>query len=161
LTPSDVHLECVVAGCASECCGKWLWGWGCAARSAARLKLRRTAALVLSLLAVGCGPLLSFDKKEAPADCPRLDSQLLQLANASDPRAYATERRFDYRDGMVRVIVELRNGAELPTGHGLAVEARNANLVQGRAPVDRLCALAADSSVASVRPPAAMIPEAP
>lgn len=101
----------------------------------------------------------SPNDKEQARDCPRLDSQLFQLSRSGDPQGFAAQAGLDLGSSGVRVVIELRWGAELPSGHGLTVEARYANLVQARAPIANLCALAQEAGVASVAPPARGVPQ--
>ena len=93
--------------------------------------------------------------------CARLDSQLLQLAQAPDPAAFAARAGLDYREGMVRVVVEVRPGAAVPQGHGLVVEARYQDLIQAQAPLTQLCPLAGQADVLAIRPSARPLPGAP
>jgi len=57
------------------------------------------------------------------------------------------------------VVIELTNGADVPPGHGISVEARYAHLVQARVPLAELCAVAQEPAVVSVAPPVRGVPE--
>jgi hypothetical protein len=71
-----------------------------------------------------------------------------------DPTSFASDAGLEISSSGVRVVIELAIGADLPRAHGVQVDARYANLVQGRMPVSELCALARESAVLSVAPPA-------
>ena len=85
------------------------------------------------------------------AACAKLDSQLYQLTQSADPAAFAANTLQEFRDGRVRVIVELSGTADPAPSYDLVEEARYANQIQAMVPVDRLCALANDANVAAVR----------
>jgi hypothetical protein len=90
---------------------------------------------------------------ESNGDCPRLDSQLYQLAQSRDQQGFASGAGLDLTALGVRTHVELATGNDLPVGHRVTIEARYANFVQVRVPPAELCALARESAVLSVRPP--------
>jgi hypothetical protein len=123
-------------------------------------RVRLLASLALAAVALS-GP--------APASassddgCPGLDSQLQQLTAADDPGSFATSAGLIYADGAVAVIVELGDATSQPdpSQYGLDEQATYANLIQGRALVDRLCALASDPAVQRVRPRLPVFLEAP
>lgn len=91
--------------------------------------------------------------------CPKLESQLDQLARAADPGAFAASAQIDLRSGAVLVIVELQTGASLDDLHGVTIEQRSGDLLQARVPVARLCELASDVKVRLVRRPAQAVPQ--
>lgn len=101
------------------------------------------------------------DEKATARGCPKLDSRLVQLIGAADPSAFAAGAGLVYRDGAVRVVVELQASGEPSPGYGLIEEARYENLVQALAPVEQLCPLSDDTGVLFVRPPVAASPAAP
>jgi hypothetical protein len=92
--------------------------------------------------------------------CPRLDSRLRQLVASDRPSEFARTNALDLARGGVRVIIEVSQGDDVPERYPLTIEARSGSQIQARVPVDRLCDLAAESSVLRVGPPAARVPEA-
>lgn len=82
----------------------------------------------------------------------KVDSQLLQLSDASDPDAFAAQTGIAYTDGLARVTIELNDGvARLSADPQVVVEAQYANFVDARiAPAD-LCRIAAQPEVARIR----------
>ena len=138
--------------------GRVLHGCASSFRSAGVLG---TCALVSAVCgsapaSVGAPPTRPPDHAQA---CPRLDSQLFDLSRSVDPERFASGAGLELNSSGARVVVELAAGAEVPRGHGLIVEARYANLVQARAPLSELCALAQEAVVVSVTPPARGVPE--
>lgn len=95
-------------------------------------------------------PTATLGKGDQPA---ALESRLYGLVTAENRTAYADSRRLDLRNGSVRVVVELRDGAELPASFDLTVESRYERLVQVFAPVDGLVPLADHGNVSYVRTP--------
>ena len=85
-------------------------------------------------------------------DCPRLNSQLLQLVNAPDPAEFASSAGLEMEDGAVRAVVELA-GETMPGIEGVVVERSYANLIQALVPIELLCDLSNDPQVKVVRPP--------
>src|SRR5437879_1431933 len=70
-------------------------------------------ALVCASAALGfCGP--TPGSLGAPptrsADCPRLDSQLLQLSRSADPQRFAASAGLDLDPSGARVVIELIEG---------------------------------------------------
>jgi hypothetical protein len=82
---------------------------------------------------------------------------LESLTSADDPAEYARTHGIDYRNGSVRVVVELPADSSLPTGYDVEVEATytegETKLVQAFVPADQLRALAAEEPVERVRTP--------
>ena len=91
-------------------------------------------------------------------DCPRLDSQLVQLSRSADPASFASSAGLELSSSGVRAVIELAAGADVPPGHGVRVEARYANSVQVQIPVSELCALSREPVVLSVAPPVRGVP---
>jgi hypothetical protein len=111
---------------------------------------------VLSVLVTVIGLLLG---QSVTPTCAQVDSRLIQLTQAPDPAAFAASAGLDYDDAGVLAIIELVGDDEPdPMAYGLTEEARYANLLQARVPVDQLCLVAADAAVANVRPPAGRAP---
>jgi hypothetical protein len=98
--------------------------------------------------------------QRAATSCPRLDSRLRQLALSDRPFEFARTNALDLTSGGARVIIEVSQGDDVPARYPVMIEARSGSQIQARVPVDRLCELAAESSVVRVSPPAARIPEA-
>lgn len=132
------------------------------------MALSLVASLDLALVASAQDEQLSFDLRDAglghSALCPNLDSRLVQLAEASDPEAFALQAGLDYDRALTRLVLEMAEGSALPDGYDLQVEATYANLIQAWAPISPLCSLSAEPNVLSVRPPfrpTLNIPQAP
>ncbi len=88
------------------------------------------------------------------AGCPNLESRLYRLTTADDPAAYAAGSGLQYSEGRVRVVIEFQGPNDsLPAGYDVAVEARQGNLVQARAPVQDLCRISNEPNVRFVRAP--------
>jgi hypothetical protein len=104
------------------------------------------------------GPLPSHPPDHTQ-DCPRLDSQLFQLSRSVDPAKFASGAGLELNSSGARVVVELATGADMPSGHGVVVEAQYANMVQARVPVADLCGLAQESAVVGVVPPTHGVPQ--
>ena len=97
--------------------------------------------------------------KTPAVDNAKLADVLVGLVRADDRSAYAAEHRLDYRDGRVRVVVELVSGAELPADVTVDVVARGAGFIEGDVDPDDLPRLAASDAVAGVRPPRQAVPQ--
>lgn len=111
----------------------------------------------------------TFDTTETPTptdttetsavDSPELADVLVGLVRADDRAAYATENRLDYRDGRVRVVVELVSGGELPPDVAVDVVARGTDVVEAYVDPDDLPRLADSEAVTAVRPPRRSLPQ--
>lgn len=113
--------------------------------------------LALALLLSCAGPGGAFGRRTE--GCPKLDSALAELYQASDPERYAREHGLEWIEGRVRVVIELRaEGSALPQGYDVAVEARNQRLVQGLVRRDQLCPLSNEPEVVQVRRPLQAVP---
>lgn len=88
-----------------------------------------------------------------PVDDPRLADVLVGLVRAEDRAAYAASENLDYRDGRVRVVVELESGAEPPSDVSLERVVRTDDAVEASVRPDDLPRLAAAPGVRVVRPP--------
>jgi len=94
-----------------------------------------------------------------PAGCPKVEKKLLDLMDASDRAGFAKREGIDYQAGFVRVILELsKKDDALPQQQDVRVEGREGRLVQAMVPVDKLCPLAADPRIVSIRTPAKPVP---
>jgi hypothetical protein len=80
-----------------------------------------------------------------------VDSALLQLSEAEDQAAFAAERGMPFSDGLVGVIVELRDGLSLTPDPTMQVQGQYGNLVELRLSPSDMCALAARPEVLRVR----------
>lgn len=123
---------------------------------------RLSLAAPLATLIVACvqgTPALSKESKQANS-CPNVDSRLVQLGESTDPASFASQAGLDYTGGLIRVVVELNEGASLPADRGILIEAAQANLVQARLRLDQICPLARGPGVSAIRPPAAAAPQA-
>lgn len=94
-----------------------------------------------------------------PARCPKVEKKLLDLMDASDRAGFAKREGIDYQAGFVRVILELSKKDDAPPQQqDVRVEGREGKLVQAMAAVDKLCSLAADPRIVSIRTPAKPVP---
>jgi hypothetical protein len=114
------------------------------------------APVLLSACASGLPSQVATPSSEKA--CPRLDSQLRQLTTSDKPAEFARTHGLDLNAAGVRVIVELTAGASIPAGYSVTVEGRYASQVQGRVPLDQLCALAGEPVVLRVALPAPLVP---
>jgi hypothetical protein len=119
------------------------------------LQLKRVAACFL--LSAGCATAVDTPRSTrdlaTAGSCARLDSQLYQLSQSTDPGRFASNAGLELNPSGARVVIKLLTGAQLPRGHGVTVEANYANVIQARVPVSELCALARDPAVISVALP--------
>lgn len=85
-----------------------------------------------------------------------LSNVIARVADAADPEAVAAEYDIEYRDGTVRVLVQLEPGGELPEAHISKVATELDGAVIAWVHVDALVPLGDDEHVRSVRrvPPA-------
>jgi hypothetical protein len=83
----------------------------------------------------------------------RLDETLVGLVEADDRSTYADREGLAYDGGRVRVVVELRDGADPPSSPPFDATARHGSLVEGSVAVEALPSLATTDGVAYVRPP--------
>jgi len=119
--------------------------------------LSLTAALTLSCGSLGAPTTDTGGGR--PSVCPRLDSRLYQLSQANDKELFAKNSGFELRSTRVHVLIELREGAQLPAGHDVVIDARFGRLVDAWMPIAELCGLAQDADVISVRPPDRLQPQ--
>jgi hypothetical protein len=90
----------------------------------------------------------------SPCDCPRLSSQLAQLAAASDPAEFSALHALAYQDAGVLTLIELAaDESDLVDAYGLTPQARYQQVLQAWVPVGQLCGLANDARVRSVDVP--------
>jgi hypothetical protein len=97
-------------------------------------------------------------RREAVA-CRRLETILRRLVAARDPAEFARQHGLTYRNGAVRVILELsRPDAHLPEGYVIHIEGRDGAVVQAHVAIPDLCLIADEPQVRSVRVAAAPTP---
>lgn len=90
--------------------------------------------------------------------CPHLESQLYQLTQSANPISDAQGRGLRVVDGKVQVLFVLAGAdSAFLLEYDVELGSQSENLVQGFAPVDRLCELVNLPQVLTVRPPAAAI----
>jgi hypothetical protein len=116
---------------------------------------RATAFSLTAAVALSCGSLgaPATDTGGRPVTCPRLDSRLYQLSQATDPELFAKNSGFELRATRARVVIELREGASIPTGYDVVIDGRFGRLVDAWVSIAQLCSLAQQTDVTSVRPP--------
>ncbi|MFH1486127.1 MAG: hypothetical protein ABIH46_08655 [Chloroflexota bacterium] len=116
------------------------------------------------LLLIGCAP---AGHEEAPppatpskpAECPNLESRLLQLVASPDPAEFAAKSGLTYADGSVRVVIEMGSrDQELPQGYSAKIETRSNGLIQAMVPLEELCGLSSEPSVGLIRAPLRAVP---
>lgn len=81
-----------------------------------------------------------------------LSNSIAQVAGADNPEPVADAHDIEYRDGEVRVLVQLEPGGELPEDHISTVITELEGSVTAWVAVDSLVALGDDENVRSVRP---------
>ncbi|SDJ90526.1 hypothetical protein SAMN05216226_111108 [Halovenus aranensis] len=81
-----------------------------------------------------------------------LSNGVAQVAAADNPEAVADAHDIEYRDGEVRVLVQLEPGGELPEDNISTVITELEGSVTAWVAVDSLVALGDDENVKSVRP---------
>lgn len=110
--------------------------------------LEVTALLLLSVSAQAgsFSSNLSYDKH------PKIESVLLQLANASDPEDFALTHNLHMVDGNVRVVVDLLDETSQLPGYAVE-ETRYRDRVQVLVPVEKITELAQETNVAFISAP--------
>ena len=88
-----------------------------------------------------------FPLPQAIKQPKNVDGNLVQLVeayeNGEDPEEFAASHGIYVEDGMVRVVIELKNeGDSPPSGYGIVAEARQGGLVQALIPVDKVYEIA-------------------
>lgn len=95
----------------------------------------------------------------AARDCPGLDSQLFQLAQADDPALLAELLGLRTKEGRVQVLLLLASEeTSFLQDFGAEVGTQSGSEVQTFVPVDQLCPLANHNAVLAVRPAAQAFP---
>jgi hypothetical protein len=102
-----------------------------------------------------------LDVNAAQPDCSRLADDLAAISVATDTFAAARDAGVGIVDGAVRVIVELEPGLEIPADLPGIVEASYQQFVQLLVEPARLCELASQAGVVSVKAPFHATPDAP
>jgi hypothetical protein len=109
------------------------------------------------VLLVVLGSSISVTSAVGSASTTTLDPTLEQLVEADDPAAYAETHGLAYRNGSVRVVIELGPNATVPDDYDIDIEQEyrgpQQTLVQAYVPLQQLRPLAADPAVDYVRPP--------
>ena len=100
---------------------------------------------------LGCATKSNISKKQD--SCGNLSDALDKVAQAEDPHKYAQENDLLVNEGLIRVMLTLKDGAEVfwvsPIETELSIAARHQLLV----PPGHLCTLAQDVRVVSVDMP--------
>lgn len=110
-----------------------------------------------------CGPAQTpTSGSDESADPPaHLESILYGLVEAENRTAYASSRDLELRNDSVLVVVELREGAEVPREFDFEVEKRHENLVQSYVRVCHLVPISEHENVSFVRMPRRPAPDQP
>lgn len=86
-----------------------------------------------------------------------VDPVLVDLIESENRTRFAEENDLSYRDGRVKVIVELERNASLPSGYNIAVEhtatGSRGELVQAYVDPDDLLRLGSEAGVRYIRTP--------
>jgi hypothetical protein len=102
------------------------------------------------------------DTKDMNESTENIDSTLIQLIEAPDEEGFAERNGIDYRDGRVRVVVEMEEGFSLPEGYNTTNElnytGQGENLAQSYVPVDELVPISNETGVEYVRLPLKGVP---
>ncbi len=97
------------------------------------------------------------DSEEVNESMDDIDSALVQLIEAPDKKEFAERNGIDYRNGRVRVVVEMDETFTLPGGYNTTNELNHTgqgeNLVQVRVPIGELVSLSDETGVKYVRLP--------
>jgi len=117
-------------------------------KCALKTVLEVTALLLLSFSAQAgsFSSNLSYDKH------PKIESVLLQLANASDREDFAQVHNLHMENGNVRVVVDLLDETSKLPGYAVE-ETRYRDKVQVLVPVEKITALAQETNVTFIRAP--------
>jgi len=110
-------------------------------------------ALIFPL--AGCGPREAEEQEAMPKweeYQDKLQRPLFELVTSKDPIAYADKHELDYFE-MVRVVIELAAGAELPEGFLILVESRAGDSVQALVRLEDLLELAKQPQIEYIRAP--------
>ena len=112
---------------------------------------------IILLALLGCATKSTASKKQER--CTNLSDALQKVAQAEDPNTYAQENALLAKDGLVRVMLTLQDGADAfwtpPVETELSIKQRYQLLV----PPEQLCALAQDARVVSVDTPKTASPK--
>ncbi len=134
-------------------------GWGSGQSVTDRRSLLAWTGGILAVGIAGCTDTPSADTTgtETPTRSTTipdaLDDTLVGLYQAENRTDYAATHDLMYADGRVDVVMVLTDGGNLPTGYDLTVTAHHDHLIQARARVSDLPALAQEDGVRYVRPP--------
>jgi hypothetical protein len=90
---------------------------------------------------------------------PGLESDLRGIVEAQNRTAYASENGLELNNGTVLVVVELSDGARMPSGFGTRTRNRNDGMVETYVPVGDLIELAGHENVSLVRKPREPLPD--
>lgn len=124
----------------------------------------RRSLLPAFVLLVFLVPSIGVTSAVGPASTTTLDPTLEQLVDADDPAAYAETHGLAYRNGSVRVVIELGPNATVPDEYELHIEQEyrgpQQTLIQAYVPLQQLRPLAADPAVDYVRPPKSGVADA-
>jgi len=110
--------------------------------------------LLVIFLVSACGP-----KEKGPEevlkreDYPNLETRLFELSISKSPKEYAKKHGLDYKEGKVRVEIELISSESLPAGYTFEVELQYENIIQVFVPVEQLRSLAKEPQVKAIRVP--------
>jgi hypothetical protein len=111
------------------------------------------------LLGTACMQVPSIDPDQIPtraeSDCPGLESQLYQVAQAKDPLKMAEQIGLILKDEKVQVLFVLEDEeTDFLLAYDVELGTQSGNQVQGYAPIERLCELTNLEAVLAIRRPA-------
>lgn len=87
-----------------------------------------------------------------PSPCPGLDSMLTQIYLSTDPLTLAQQLQIQTAGDKIQVLLILEGGeTSFLEEYSVEVSKKSGNQVQGFAPIEQLCAIAANDHVIAVR----------
>jgi hypothetical protein len=93
-------------------------------------------------------------------DCPKLEHQLYQLTQASEPIKLAQQTGLRVKQDKIQVLLIVnRADVQFAPAFDVEVGSRSGTQVQAFVPIGQLCALANTEEVVAIRLPAQAIPE--
>jgi hypothetical protein len=144
--------------------GQWLQHSRSNPSRSLALTRRRLGATIVTVTLAGCtntGQSTTAEETTSPSDTettdelshPDLAPVLTPVIAAEDPARYARERGYNVDNGAIEVVVEVREGTELPGDIVVSVVSEYENHYGAFVRFDDLLPLAKHENVTSVRPP--------
>jgi hypothetical protein len=91
-------------------------------------------------------------KRPSQEGCPEVDSQLFQIAQASNPQELARQLQIEIKEDKIQVLLVLADqDTEFLQDFGVEAGTQYGTRVQAFVPVDRLCELASADQVLAIR----------